>query len=178
MPSSLLCLELAYLSCLFVTPIHRSFPGSSPFDNGNQMESEASVQQLSNMKEQIENYREIISKQEQLLRVCILMFCDIFFISLLYIYMFLYNDFLMSEAIYAQACRKVKHLWLFLSTNTCYSISGYRALFIEQIEKKHLYMYTNRNILSYYDIFSILLIYLHHQLLMLWFFYWMFVNFL
>ena len=50
------------------------FSGSSPVDSVSQAESEASVKQIANMKEQIENYRSIISKQEQLLQVCFLCF--------------------------------------------------------------------------------------------------------
>ena len=46
--------------------------GSSPIDNGSQIESEASLKQIASMKEQIENYRAIISKQEHLLQVCTL----------------------------------------------------------------------------------------------------------
>ena len=49
-----------------------SITGSSPIENESQTESEASLKQIANMKEQIENYRAIISKQEQLLQVCVL----------------------------------------------------------------------------------------------------------
>ncbi|XP_065070153.1 afadin- and alpha-actinin-binding protein B-like [Rhopilema esculentum] len=45
-----------------------SSKGSSPIDNDSQVESEASSQQIASMKEQIDDYRSIISKQEQLLK--------------------------------------------------------------------------------------------------------------
>ena len=46
-----------------------SVTGSSPVENVNHTQSEASVKKIANMKEQIENYQAIISKQEQLLQV-------------------------------------------------------------------------------------------------------------
>jgi len=48
--------------------IEGSSKGSSPVENESQTESAASVKKIANMKEQIENYQAIISKQEQLLQ--------------------------------------------------------------------------------------------------------------